>query len=77
MRDVFGNFFGSGIAVYDIGSDEGDGHSVMEITMQYDDVLPDIYNGVENIIGNTSPTLGNSNQFRNTRNILGTGLTGG
>ncbi len=60
---------------YDINADEGDGHSVLEVTIQYDDAIPDIYSGVENIIGNTSPEI--SRRSVNPRNVLGTGIIGG
>lgn len=59
---------------YDITADEGDGHSVLEVTIQYDDVIPDIYSGIENIIGNTSPELSRRNVA--PRNVLGSGLLG-
>lgn len=60
---------------FDMNSDEGDGDSTMECTIQYDDVIPDFYAGAQNAIGNTSPTRGETFSNQGSDPISGGGLS--
>lgn len=60
---------------YDMNSDEGDGDSTMECTIQYDDVIPDFYPGGQNAIGNTSSVRDNVFSNAGGDPISGGGLT--
>jgi len=61
---------------YDMNSDEGDGFSSCQVTIQYDDVIPSYYgNDIDNLVGQTSTAQANS--LSGSRSEMGGNFTGG
>lgn len=61
---------------YDMNSDEGDGFSSCQVTIQYDDVIPSYYgNDIDRLVGQTSTEQADS--YSGSRSEIGGNMTGG
>lgn len=60
---------------YDMNSDEGDGFSSCQVTIQYDDVIPSYYgNDIDKLVGQTSTE---QSSYSGSRSEMGGNMTGG